>query len=423
MGPQGYQGYQGLTGPQGLQGVQGATGVQGYQGLTGPQGSTGAQGTQGVQGTQGNQGNQGNQGPTDVVTSSSAPTNTSVLWLDTSATGSGTQGPQGAQGTTGSQGPTGVQGAQGNQGLTGPQGAQGVQGFQGVQGSTGSQGFQGFQGVTGSQGSTGAQGATGSQGAQGNQGFQGNQGDQGTQGNQGNQGMYIQASSSGVPTTSLWADTSTVGSAVVPVGGLSGQVLNKNTNSDYDTGWVNPLVPAIGIPAMHGYLAWTCDPVVCSGQAVVMPSGGIYYHMIYLQQGMVISNISVSVGTAGSGLTNCYLGLYNSTTQLAVTAAITTAFQSTGIVKTAVTSPYTVPTTGYYYVSVLIGNASTTGPRFIAPSAVNYDSNTYNAGQTAASNTLSLRASLQAGSATVLPSTISGTPANGYKYAFWAGLN
>lgn len=69
----------------------------------------GPQGYQGAQGA-GTQGPQGAQGPTDLVTSATAPANRNVLWLDTTATGNGTQGAQGA---------TGAQGAQGNQGAQG----------------------------------------------------------------------------------------------------------------------------------------------------------------------------------------------------------------------------------------------------------------------------------------------------------------
>jgi len=37
----------------------------------------------------------------------------------------------------------------------------------------------------------------------------------------------------------LWADTSEVGDAVVPVGGTTGQSLVKASGSDYDTEWAD----------------------------------------------------------------------------------------------------------------------------------------------------------------------------------------
>ena len=149
QGTQGIQGIQGPQGTQGLQGLQGVQGPQGTQGLQGIQGTQGTQGLQGLQGLQGNQGIQGFgyaqlqgvqgtagasgvytisstppspaisgqawinsndgrtyiydgtewyepydnlsglqgvAGPSGLVSAATAPTNTSVLWLDTTAT-------------------------------------------------------------------------------------------------------------------------------------------------------------------------------------------------------------------------------------------------------------------------------------------------------------------------------------------------
>jgi hypothetical protein len=85
--------------------------------IAGRLGSTGSQGSQGPQGPQGAIGSQGSQGP---------------------------QGPQGAIGSQGSQGPQGPQGAIGSQGSQGPQGAQGPQGPQGAQGPLGSAGAMNY---------------------------------------------------------------------------------------------------------------------------------------------------------------------------------------------------------------------------------------------------------------------------------------
>ena len=104
----------------------------------------------------------------------------------------GSPGPQGVPGADGAQGPPGADGLQGDtgiqgiQGLPGNDGEQGIQGIQGVQGDTGPQGIQGIQGVPGNDGATGAAGADG-------------------------QG--------------------------VPIGGTTGQVLQKASNTDFDTEW------------------------------------------------------------------------------------------------------------------------------------------------------------------------------------------
>jgi hypothetical protein len=62
-----------------------AVGIQGTIGFTGNQGAQGPQGLQGVQGTQGLQGLQGILGTQGIVSQSTPPDNTGILWLDTSA--------------------------------------------------------------------------------------------------------------------------------------------------------------------------------------------------------------------------------------------------------------------------------------------------------------------------------------------------
>lgn len=88
--------------------------------------------------------------------------------------------------TTGEQGPRGPQGETGPQGDPGPQGPQGTQGPQGPQGETGEIGATGPQGEQGPQGETGPQGPAGP----------------------------------GLPT-----------------GGTAGQIIRKNSSTDYDTKW------------------------------------------------------------------------------------------------------------------------------------------------------------------------------------------
>lgn len=124
--------------------------------------------------------------------------------------GSGEQGPAGPTGPEGPAGPQGPQGETGPAGPTGPQGPQGdtgPAGPQGIQGETGPQGIQGIQGVKGDTGDTGPAGATGPQGPQGIQGETG------------------PAGSNGVG---------------VPIGGTTGQVLQKASGTDYDTEWATP---------------------------------------------------------------------------------------------------------------------------------------------------------------------------------------
>lgn len=98
-GDPGAQGERGLTGPQGPQGIAGPKGEQGEQGLVGPEGPQGQRGPAGPQGPQGPTGNIGLTGPKG----------------DTGPQGEkGPQGEQGPQGETGSIGPQGEQGPRGD---------------------------------------------------------------------------------------------------------------------------------------------------------------------------------------------------------------------------------------------------------------------------------------------------------------------
>ena len=188
----------------------------------------------------------------------------------------GAIGPSGAQGIQGVQGPAGPKGDTGAQGIQGIQGAQGIQGIQGPKGDDGypfliykqyddisefdaedfpeiglmfmvmvedydpqdptqSIGYpiyrytgegnppyslvvhlasQGIKGEKGDKGDKGDQGVPGQQGEQGEKGDKGEKGDTGAQGIQGEQGIGL------------------------PNGGLTGQVLAKYSNEDYDFDWM-----------------------------------------------------------------------------------------------------------------------------------------------------------------------------------------
>ena len=191
-------------------------------------------------------------------------------------------GEKGDKGDKGNKGDTGIQGPQGPQGIQGPQGPQGAKGDTGATGPQGLQGIQGIQGEKGDEGYpfliykqyddiseydpddfpevgvmfmvmvadedpethenlgypvyryTGEgvgysfvchlanQGIKGDKGDKGDQGEQGIQGLQGPQGEQGPQGVQGPIGPQGEPGIGM------------PDGGTTGQVLVKDSNSDYD---------------------------------------------------------------------------------------------------------------------------------------------------------------------------------------------
>lgn len=139
--------------------------------------------------------------------------NTSIGATVTGQVVGGGAGPQGPQGPQGVQGEKGDKGDKGDTGDTGPQG---IQGIQGIKGDTGDTGPQGPQGETGPQGPKGDTGDTGPKGDTGDTGPQG---------------------------------------AGLPTGGTSGQILTKNTGTDYDYQWQTP---ASGVTD-HGMLTGLGD--------------------------------------------------------------------------------------------------------------------------------------------------------------------
>ena len=387
--------FMGSGGSQGPQGYQGAQGTTGAQGGTGAQGSTGSQGPQGFQGTAGANGAQGYQG----------------------STGIGTQGSQGYQGNAGTAGTQGYQGYQGQIGV-GTQGSQGYQGSAGTNGTNGTQGNQGYQGVAGTNGTNGAQGAQGATGSQGNQGYQGNQGSIGTQGNQGSQGVYTSNGTAPTDTTLLWLDTSATGNGTQgPQGaqGASGSQLTAMNGTLPPAFWsTSTTLTSLAGPT---YMSASIDTIV-AGSAGTVAGGGnawstpllkgtVRTTAVYLVAGTVISKLWLPVTTAGSSAT-CYMGLYNATTQLAVTSSFTA--NATGWSIGTLTSSYTIPTTGIYYVAILATNTSTTSPSVLFVSSF---SSAFAAGSVfqpaPTSGNLAGQSPFFGSALNTLPSTVSGT--------------
>lgn len=191
---------------------------------SGPPGPTGPTGPAG--GPTGPQGPQGPTGPVGPVSTVPGPTGPA-----------GSSGAAGAPGPTGATGAVGPAGGVGAAGPTGPTGATGATGASSsVPGPTGPTGPTGLQGAASSvPGPTGATGATGAAGTAGGAGPQGPTGATGAAG----------AAGQGVPT-----------------GGTTGQVLAKNSATNYDTGWISESY----LPLAGGTVTGT---LTVSGQGII----------------------------------------------------------------------------------------------------------------------------------------------------------
>lgn len=112
---------------------------------------------------------------------------------------------------------------------------------------------------------------------------------------------------------------------------------------------------------------------ISSTAHAALTSGRLQMYGIYLMEGDVIEEITfVTGGTAGASLTHTWFALYAADrTLLRVTADDTSAAWNTHTPKTlALSSSYTVTTTGLYYIGIVV--TGTTMPNFqgsVSPNA------------------------------------------------------
>lgn len=134
-------------------------------------------------------------------------------------------------------------------------------------------------------------------------------------------------------------------------------------------------VPAGANNFPTGTFAQTCDRILGANTSTTAgTSGSLYLSAIYLTAGQLVSNISISSGgTAFTSPTNQFFALYSSLQSapalLAQSANQTTAAWATFTTKTlAMTTPYRVPTSGIYYIGVMV--TATTMGTFTGPPTV-----------------------------------------------------
>jgi hypothetical protein len=196
------------------------------------------------------------------------------------------------------------------QGRRGPAGAAGPKGDTGLQGPAGPVGQTGPAGPAGPTGGPGPQGPQGPQGPTGPQGPQGPAGERGPQGPEGGEGPSA----------------------------------------------VNALAQGSGL------VAWTSDPALISTTRTDS-SGTIHGGSVWLNQGDTIHWLAELVTADGSALTHGAFAIYDSNLDLvAQTADDPGAFAGAPAdtwVKLSLTSPYTVPASGLYYLVDFLAGATT----------------------------------------------------------------
>lgn len=123
-------------------------------------------------------------------------------------------------------------------------------------------------------------------------------------------------------------------------------------------------------------------PRVLSNNNTITVTQSVYFGLIALEQGEVVAAVYVDIGTAGSGMTAAYAGIYDkSGNRLATSADASSALNgTTNIQSFALTSNYTVPERDTYYAAVLfvggtqpvLRRGSTTATSAISPGVVPY---------------------------------------------------
>ena len=179
---------------------------------------------------------------------------------------------------------------------------------------------------------------------------------------------------------------------------------------------------AFPLTGLFNFKAWTNDPnlVVATSVPVI---GTVYYSAIYIPYTVDISNISIYVSSQGASLTSSYVGLYNATTQLGVSAAITTSWQSTGTKTHALTATsagsLTAVAPGIYWTAILVGNGSSTAPTLVRSAGLT--ANYTNVSLTATLSTLTVRAATGGTGQTALPGSLGLNAV--VSQSFWAALS
>src|SRR5882672_9325394 len=123
--------------------------------------------------------------------------------------------------------------------------------------------------------------------------------------------------------------------------------------------------PVIALQKARGLLAETIPQDVQLGAGAPV-SGTLYFQQIFLQAGQVLTTSHINTGFLGVLVTFGKIGLYNTAGALLIaTADQGAAWATLGRHSQNFTAPFTVPTTGIYYMGILC-LATTTMPRWAA---------------------------------------------------------
>ena len=180
------------------------------------------------------------------------------------------------------------------------------------------------------------------------------------------------------------------------------------THHDVQGAAYAPSPPVMMNYGSTGTIAETCPRFLAGTSSTAGTSGTVYMAAVYLYAGQLVSNISITSGaTAFTTPTNYFFALYSGLASapalLATSANQTTTAWAANTKKTlAMTTPYRIPTTGWYYVAIMV--TATTMGTLNGPAAL---TNTVEAGVAPI-----LFASSSTGQTTAMPATAAALTSN-----------
>jgi hypothetical protein len=115
---------------------------------------------------------------------------------------------------------------------------------------------------------------------------------------------------------------------------------------------------ALWTPSSSSFKGWTDNPLIYTG-AAAPTSGTVYVMRVRLDTTGTISMVTILVTTAGTGLSNCYAGVYDTSgVQLGISADQSASWNSTGTKAVSLTSATTSQSAGTDLYVALLYNGS-----------------------------------------------------------------
>ncbi len=103
----------------------------------------------------------------------------------------------------------------------------------------------------------------------------------------------------------------------------------------------------------HGAIGETY-PLGLAANTTTMSSQAIYFGLVGVKKGSVVTGINVAVSTQGTASTSVFVALYDGASNLLASSGdLTTALDSVGVKALAFTTPYVVPADDGVYAAIM----------------------------------------------------------------------